>query len=221
MRKAGWIRVLSIIAFLLLLAPFYDQCGSSRMRKETESTEIVAVMDSSIVETHEIINAEEISTDTVSEVVEEEEATFIQKAYDFFDDSNNENAFELALMGSCYLEPDYLINIREAYREEQQRDTGGNPSNAFVLPLREICIVFIILVTLVHLILSFVKRNDWAYKLSIVNLNLMAISLMLIFLFDDFFKNFSQIKWGCYMFIISQITLLKLSKNKKWFKLKD
>ncbi len=221
MRNADRIRVVSVIAFLLLLAPFYDQCRSNRMKRDAEGTEVVAVVDSLTAGAPEIGNAEAVSKDTVSEAVEMEKTSFLQKAYDFVDDSDNENAFELALMGSVYLEPDYLTNIRRVYKEEQEGDTGGNPLNAFVLPLRELCILIVILITVVQLVLSFAKRNNWVYKLSIVNLTLMATSLILIFLFDDFFENFSQIKWGCYLFIVSQITLLKLSKNEILSQLKD
>lgn len=95
MKSIRTLQLFSLVGFLLLIAPFYDQCNGSRMKKEEATVEEVTVdttavemldieKNNSIVEKDSIINTEKYRP------------SIFQNIYVFIDDSNSENAFEIA-----------------------------------------------------------------------------------------------------------------------------
>ncbi len=99
MKTNRLLRVLSLIGFLLLIAPFYDSCNGQRMHRVADANAEVTIdttaveIDSTAIDSTEVANAE---TDTVTNSVGKYEESFLDKAYEFIDDDGSENVFEFA-----------------------------------------------------------------------------------------------------------------------------
>ena len=104
MKSIRALRLLSLLGFLLLMAPFYDQCNGRGMKKVEAKPEEVMV-DTTAVDTPSVKNNAPvlltkepiINKDSITEI-KVYKTPFYVKAYEFIDDENNENAFELANM---------------------------------------------------------------------------------------------------------------------------
>lgn len=205
MKTTRTLRLLSLLGFLLLLAPFYDSCNGHRM-KEAEAVEAVAA-DTTVVEVDSLkIDTTEISkieVDTISNSVENCEPSIFYEAYEFIDDDDSENAFEFAKTNiNAFFEFDFNEFKTELKKEGYK---------VIFFQLKNLCFSFIVLVTTMGLLFSFSKKTNWIYKLSITNLVLLAITIICIFL-EGLFEDISQIKWGYYAFIITNLLIFYYSK---------
>lgn len=210
MKSIHSLRLLSLLVFLLLIAPFYDQCNGHGMKKaEPARAELMAdttAVETSTVKNNNPIVANNIVKDSII-TVEKSEIPFYQKAYEFIDDENNQNAFELANMSTVYFEGSFA-----EFKEELSKDFKKHKYDGLSLFVRSFSFVFIVFITFSILILSFSKRIKWVLKLSIVNLSLISITLICILFFDDLFETYKQIKWGYYAFILVQLGIFYTSK---------
>lgn len=213
MKSIRTLRLLSLLGFLLLIAPFYDQCNGHGMKKVEAKPEEVMV-DTTAVETPSVKNnatvlvAKEpiINKDSIA-VIKKNKTTFYVKAYDFIDDENNQNAFELANISRVYFEGSFA-----EFKEELIKDFKKHKYDGLSLFIRSFSFVFIVLMSFSILILSLLKKVKWVYKLSIANLSLIVITLICILFFDSLFETYKQIKWGYYAFTLVQIGIYYTSK---------
>lgn len=204
------LRALSLLGFLLLIAPFYDSCNGHGMKKceVPAEGEIAVCIDSTMVEepVNEINDSiVEIPNESIKEV--EEEKNCLEKAYDFVDDDNSQNAFELAYLNEGYFKngfKDFINEIKTAFQDEDYE--------VFFFILKNTSFFFIIIMTTLLLIFSFLKRFKSIFKLSKINLILLIITIICIFL-EGMFEEISQIKWGYYTFIVVQIGIFYLSRK--------
>ncbi|WP_291131933.1 hypothetical protein [Flavobacterium sp. UBA7682] len=208
MKTTRTLRLLSLLGFLLLLAPFYDSCNGQRM-KQIESVDAASV-DTTVVEVDTVkIDTTEISKvqiDTISNSVENYEPSIFYEAYEFIDDDDSENAFEFTKTNiNAFFEFDYNEFKTELKKEGYK---------VIFFQLKNLCFSFIVLVTIMGLLFSFSKKTNWIYKLSITNLVLLAITIICIFL-EGLFEDIRQIKWGYYAFIITNLLLFYYSKPNK------
>jgi hypothetical protein len=189
------------------MAPFYDHCNGHRMKKEeafveevTADTTTFATPDikksNSIVEKDTIINTEKYRP------------SIFQNIYVFIDDSNSENAFEMAMMCEVYF--DFTF---EEFKRELIKDFYNEHSKGIAFHIKNICFLFIILFSTSILFLSFFKKIELVYNLSKINLILLFIALIIILLFDPFFETYKQIKWGYYAFILVEIGIFYTAKS--------
>jgi hypothetical protein len=100
MRTIRMLRVLSLLGFLLLFAPFYDSCNGPGIKKANENAEAsvdstAVATDSKAIESTEIAKTE---VDTITNSVLNYETSIWEKAYDVIDDDDSENAFEFSQM---------------------------------------------------------------------------------------------------------------------------
>lgn len=89
MKSTSLLRVMSLFGFLLLIAPFYDQCNEKGMKsKKAEEAETSAIdaKDSTQVQKTEV--KEEINLNL-------EKEPFLTRAYEFIDDEETQNTYEL------------------------------------------------------------------------------------------------------------------------------
>lgn len=212
MKSVRTLRLLSLLGFLLLIAPFYDQCNGHGMRKSEAPVEVPAV-DTTAVDSPEskINNSNEVNdveNDSIVNV-EKSETPFYQKAYEFIDDNDNQNAFELAEISTAYFEGPF-----SKFKEELFKDLKKHKYDGLSLPIRSFSFVFIVFITFLMLILSCLKRIKWVYKLSIANISFVIITLICILFFDSLFETYKQIKWGYYAFTLVQIGIWYTSKIK-------
>ena len=95
MKTNRLLRVLSLVAFLLLLAPFYDSCDDRQVDANAEAT-----VDSTAVQIDSVkIDSTETDTvkiDTINSSVEKHNISFSDKVYNFIDDEDSSSGFELA-----------------------------------------------------------------------------------------------------------------------------
>jgi len=213
MKSIRTLRLLSLLGFLLLMAPFYDQCNGHGWTKNVDAPAVEAI-DTTAVETSSVKNNTPIvvekesiiNSDTITEI-KKEDIPIYKKAYEFVDDVTNENAFELAIISSAYFEGSYA-----EFRKEVIKDFKKHKYDGLSLFIRSFSFVFIVLISFSILILSFLKRIKLVCKLSIVNLSFILITLICILFFDSLFETHKQIKWGYYAFTLVQIGIYYSSK---------
>ena len=210
MKSIRILRLLSLLGFLLLMAPFYDQCNGHGMKKAEVPTEEVMVdtiaIESLTFKNNNSIERNPIAKDSIVDLKTIETPLYV-KAYEFIDVESNQNAFELANMSSIYFEGSFA-----EFKEELSKDFKKHKYDGLSLFIRSFSFVFIMFITFSILILSFTKRIKWVYKLSIANLSLILITLICILFFDDLFETYKQIKWGYYAFTLVQLGIFYTSK---------
>jgi hypothetical protein len=210
MKSIRILRLLSLLGFLLLMAPFYDQCNGHGMKKAEAPTKELMVdttaIESLTVKNNNSIERNPIAKDSIVDLKTIETPLYV-KAYEFIDVESNQNAFELANMSSIYFEGSFA-----EFKEELSKDFKKHKYDGLSLFIRSFSFVFIMFITFSILILSFTKRIKWVYKLSIVNLSLILITLICILFFDDLFETYKQIKWGYYAFTLVQLGIFYTSK---------
>jgi hypothetical protein len=200
------LRMLCLLAFLLLIAPFYDMCNGRGMKQADANAEATA--DSTVVAVDSV--ATEIDTtqlhrmdiDTVTSIVAVEETPFYQKAYDFIDDDNSESALEYSKI--------FIDQAQEFNYKDFKKGTKEEGYDGLFFYLKNLCFLFIVILTFLNLIFSFLKKTNWIYKFSKVNLILLSITVICLFL-EGLFETISQIKWGYYAFIIVNLLLFYYS----------
>lgn len=209
MKSIRSLRVLSLLGFLLLIAPFYDHCNGHRMRKieevpvEAQATEELSVAIDTISK-DKIIELK----DTVNYAVVTE-PSFFQKAYEFIDDEDSESAIEMAFLSAdSFIESDFK-NLKTNLIKDIKKDH----CQGILLHFKFICFLFIVIFSFFMLLFSFTKKWRLIYNYSLINITLLLITITCIVFFDEFFEDIKQIKWGYYVFTIVQILIFVLSKR--------
>lgn len=206
MKAKRLLRVLSLLGFLLLMAPFYDSCNGHRMKQAEANAEATAdttavVIDSASIDSTEIATVE---VDTVSNQVEEYEPPFLYKAYEFIDDEDSESAFEFAKFSiDCISE----FNLKD-FREGVQKKDGYK---GVFFQFKNLCFLLIVIATSLILIFSF-KNERMVHKFSKWNLVILLVTVICLFI-EGLFETITQIKWGYHAFIITNLLIYYYSKN--------
>lgn len=226
MKSLSLLRVLSLLGFLLLVAPFYQQCSGGFMRQAEAPAEEAPIVETipegldslAIKKITDSISKETISMrlkDSVAEVKSQDSINrltpFYQKAYEAIDDETNDNAYEMAWRSVGFYVN--LIKDSEGYWNELQKDLQKNKFDLIEMPLRLTSFVFIIIFTISVFTLSFKNQYKKIILLTKWNLILLGISLLCIVFFDNCFHDYSQIKWGYYAFFAVQIGIIYLSRK--------
>jgi hypothetical protein len=220
MKSVRTLRLLSLLGFLLLMAPFYDQCNGHGMKKAEPAAEEImidttaVVIDTTAVETPSVNSntpilvekENSINTDSITEI-KRKEAPFYVKAYDFIDDSETLNAYEFAVNSKCLFEGSF-----SELKKDIKQGIKDNDYSGFFMFLRIYCFLFIILFSISMLFLSFFNRVKLIHKFSKINLVLLFITIICTLFFDPFFETYKQIKWGYYAFTLVQIGIYYTSK---------
>lgn len=215
MKSIRTLRLLSLLGFLLFVAPFYDMCNGHGMKKAEEAP-VAEAIDTTAVVTPVVKNnapvlAENktiISKDSITEI-KVYKTPFYVKAYDFIDDAGTLNAYEFAVNSKYLFEGSFSELKKDIKKGIKENDYSG-----FFWYLRDFCFLFIILFSISIFILTFFNRPKLIHKFSKVNLVLLFITLLCTLFFDPFFETCKQIKWGYYAFILLQIGIYYSSKSK-------
>lgn len=206
MKSNQTLRILSLVGFLLLIAPFYQQCNG----KVEVPTEEVAV-DTTAIEIPSFDKNKSITENSKTEdsIVQQEKVEFstFQKAYNLIDDDGNENAFELSLQFNAYFEGSFEEFKKELFKDFSEHDYGG-----LFFIIRSFLFCLIVLFSFFLFMLSFTKRMNWVHKLSKINLFFILTTIICILFLDPFFETYKQIKWGYYAFTFVQIAIFYTSK---------
>lgn len=212
MKSKKTLRILSLLGFLLLIAPFYQQCTGIKRVEDPEGFQAIDTTDIQTpnVEYNESIDSiNEVKIDTLGneKIIE---PAFYQKIYYFIDDESNQNAFELALNLKVFFEAPF-----EELIDEMQKNFKKNDFGSLILLTQSFSFIIIILISFFNCFLVYfhTKNLIWIRKLSIINLFFIFISLISIIIFDPFFETYKQIKWGYYAFTAVQIAIWYISKK--------
>ncbi len=198
MKSTILLRILSLLGFLLLMAPFYDQCNGRKQPHEAIISEVDA-KDS--IPSHKTQDREEINLNPHKD-------SFLTRAHEFVCDEETQNAYELAEFLGVY----YDMTFAD-FKSEVKDDFKNDNYETISCLIRSLAFLFIIVFSVLQLISSFFKRYKAMYKLSILNLISLLIGIICIVFFDSLFETFRQIKWGFYAFFAVQIALFFLSKR--------
>lgn len=230
MKSRRILRVLCLFGFLLLFAPFYNQCTFGRDAAKTEEPMAVeapviedsvdVALDSVSTNNKDVISdsdstdsidvkSDSIRTQEIQNKPIKEELPFILKAYRFVDNGDLDSIFEMsfATVSSFFEKPlnqDSIEHKKKSPKERFEDIVFWTWSFLFVL---------ISLFTTFIFILSFFNKTRSIGKLTITNLVLIALILSYILFLDSFFKGYDQIKWGFYIFTMVQVGILFFSKK--------
>lgn len=206
MKTNRMLRVLSLLAFLLLLAPFYDSCNGERLLKKADATaepvvdSTLAVIDNTGIDSTQIASVE---IDTFNAPVETYEESFFDKAYEFVDDDESESAFEFAKLS--------IDSIYDFVTTTSKKNIIDFGLDAVFFNVKNFCFLLIVIVTLLISIFSF-RNIKKVNKLSRLNFILLSITVICLFL-EGLFESITQIKWGYYAFILVNSLIFCYSKN--------
>ncbi len=166
MKPIIFLRFLSLFGFLLLIAPFYDQCNGRGMRQaeatETIDSTAIVIEDESIKQASEI-NKVNDSIDIIDE--SENNSSICKKIYEFIDEEETQNAFELA----DYIKGYFDMTFAE-FKDELVEDRKKNQYNTSSFLTRSISFILIVISSFLILILSFLRKINWIQLLTIINL---------------------------------------------------
>jgi hypothetical protein len=218
-------RILSIIGFLLLVAPFYQQCvGMKQTEAPAEeapvTTEVIpqgtdsityARRSDSIQKAFVLQNVKDsIAAVKTQDSIERVMASY-EKLYRAIDDEHNENAFEMAYQSFEFI--NIIFNDPQKYWNEfKEQNYNKSDLTYIVRPIWLVAFVFIIVFTFIGMIASFVKSDRLIYKMAKWNVILLSVAFGSIFL-DCWFKQIDQFKWGYYLFGIVQFLIVYISEN--------
>lgn len=201
MKATSLLRVLSLLGFLLLIAPFYDQCNGKGMKYQHEEAEVSAMDTKDSIPVQKTATKEEVALNL-------EKEPFFTRAYEFIDDEETQNAYELAEFLTVYFDMTYAD-----FKSEIAEDFKKNKHDGISYLVRSIAFLLIIIITLLQLISSILKNYKRLYQLSTFNIGLLFIATICIVFFDSLFETYRQIKWGFYVFLLVQIIMVYFSKR--------
>lgn len=183
MKTTKRLRLLSLLGFLLLLAPFYDSCENRK---------------NGFVKSYDEYDAN-------GKLIEK---TFFQNIYNVVVDDLSLNGFQIASF-SIYGVQDLTFQelkaeISKAFKQEEwYKDLGIVISFVFDI---------IIVISSALILLTFFDRTRLLNKLALTNTILIILTLLYIVFLENSFEHWRQIKWGYYAFIITNVFIFYYSK---------
>ena len=182
MKTTKRLRLLSLLGFLLLLAPFYDSCENRK---------------NGFVKSYDEYDAN-------GKLIAK---TFLQNIYNVVVDDLSLNGFQIASF-SIYGVQDLTFQelkaeISKAFKQEEwYKDLGIVISFVFDI---------IIVISSALILLTFFDRTRLLNKLALTNTILIILTLLYIVFLESSFEHFRQIKWGYYAFIITNVFIFYYS----------
>lgn len=223
MKPQNIVRFLSLLAVLLLIAPFYESCrGMKKAEAEAvevveeapveefqDSTEVQQKVEDSINIPPKEANAEQ-SENTNNEQVIEQEQSLLATWYGYIDDGETFNAYEFAHHLITLFEPPSSLD--ELYGELKKQFKEGYQT---ILSLIIVDFLFVLIVLVTYLIFFLSIANKNIQLLRFVKFNVLLVLLVLLLIPTlPFFETYEQIKWGYYAFLLNQLILFYYMKKR-------
>jgi len=192
--KNSIIRFLSILGFLLLFAPMFQQCVG--VMKEVAIEE--PAIDIKVSEFKEPIDSISVqnSNDLYKKDLKHEKAADFFK---IFDSSESSNAFE-------YTKLFYDFNKDVLFENETFNKKD------LLIYLQTFMITLLVINQIVIVLLSFFKKITHLKKLLIANLIFLFFGLI-CFVLQSTFETYTQIKYGFYLLVMQQSYFLYFLKR--------
>ena len=186
MKTSRKLRLLSLLGFLLLFAPFYDSCDNRK---------------NSLLKSYDEYDAN-------GKLIEK---TFLQNIYNVVVDDLSFNGFQIASF-SIYVIQDttfkeFQAEVSNAFKKEEwYKDLGIVISFVFDI---------IIVISFGLILLTFADRIKLFNNLALANTILILFTLLYIIFLESSFEHWRQIKWGYYAFLATNMLLFYYSKPNK------
>lgn len=182
MKTTKRLRLLSLLGFLLLLAPFYDSCENRK---------------NGFVKSYDEYDAN-------GKLIEK---TFLQNIYNVVVDDLSLNGFQIASFSIYGVQDltfqEFKAEVYKAFKQEEwYKDLGMVISFLFDI---------IIVISFALILLTFSDRTRLLNKLALTNTILIILTLLYIVFLESSFEHFRQIKWGYYAFIITNVFIFYYS----------
>jgi hypothetical protein len=184
MKTTKRLRLLSLLGFLLLLAPFYDSCENRK---------------NGFVKSYDEYDAN-------GKLIEK---TFLQNIYNVVVDDLSLNGFQIASFSIYGVQDltfqEFKAEVYKAFKQEEwYKDLGMVISFLFDI---------IIVISFALILLTFSDRTRLLNKLALTNTILIILTLLYIVFLENSFEHWRQIKWGYYAFIITNVFIFYYSKS--------
>jgi hypothetical protein len=182
MKTTKRLRLLSLLGFLLLLAPFYDSCENRK---------------NGFVKSYDEYDAN-------GKLIEK---TFLQNIYNVVVDDLSLNGFQIASFSIYGVQDltfqEFKAEVYKAFKQEEwYKDLGMVISFLFDI---------IIVISFALILLTFSDRTRLLNKLALTNTILIILTLLYIVFLENSFEHWRQIKWGYYAFIITNVFIFYYS----------
>lgn len=183
MKTTKRLRLLSLLGFLLLLAPFYDSCEN---RKD------------GFVKSYDEYDANGKPV----------EKTFLQNVYNVVVDDLSLNGFQIASFSIYGVQDitfkEFKAEVSKAFKQEEwYKDLGMVISFIFDI---------IIVISFGLILLTFSNKTRLLNKLALTNTILIILTLLYIIFLESSFEHWRQIKWGYYAFVFTNVLIFHYSK---------
>lgn len=184
MKTTKRLRLLSLLGFLLLMAPFYDSCENRK---------------NSFLKSYDEYDAN-------GKLIEK---TFFQNIYNVVVDELSFNGFQIASFSIYGVQDitfkEFQAEVFNAFKKEEwYKDLGIMISLLFDV---------IIIISFSLILLSFSNRIRLLNKLALANTIVIMLTLLYIIFLESSFEHWRQIKWGYYAFIITNLMIFYSSKS--------
>ena len=186
MKTTRTLRVLSLLGFLLLLAPFYDSCDDKT---------------NGFIKTYD-------EYDVNGKLIEK---TFYQNMYNIVVDELSFNGFEIASLSIYAIQDLTFSEFKEEFTNSFKKDNWFKDLGMFI----SFIFVIIILISLSLIIFLFIWKAKILNKLALTNVILILTTFLYVIFLESSFEHIRQIKWGYYAFIIVNILIFYYSKPNK------
>lgn len=186
MKTTKRLRLLSLLGFLLLMAPFYDSCDNRK---------------NSFLKSYDEYDAN-------GKLIEK---TFFQNIYNVVVDELSFNGFQIASFSIYGVQDitfkEFQAEVSNAFKKEEwYKDLGIIISFVFNI---------IIVISFGLILLTFADRIRLFNNLALANTILILFTLLYIIFLESSFEHFRQIKWGYYAFLATNMLLFYYSKPNK------
>lgn len=186
MKTTKRLRLLSLLGFLLLMAPFYDSCDNRK---------------NGFLKSYDEYDAN-------GKLIEK---TFFQNIYNVVVDELSFNGFQIASFSIYGVQDitfkEFQAEVSNAFKKEEwYKDLGIVISFVFDI---------IIVISFGLILLTFADRIRLFNNLALANTILILFTLLYIIFLESSFEHFRQIKWGYYAFLATNMLLFYYSKPNK------
>lgn len=186
MKTTKRLRLLSLLGFLLLMAPFYDSCDNRK---------------NGFLKSYDEYDAN-------GKLIEK---TFFQNIYNVVVDELSFNGFQIASFSIYGIQDitfkEFKAEVSNAFKKEEwYKDLGIVISFVFDI---------IIVISFGLILLTFADRIRLFNNLALANTILILFTLLYIIFLESSFEHFRQIKWGYYAFLTTNMLLFYYSKPNK------
>lgn len=184
MKTSRKLRLLSLLGFLLLFAPFYDSCENRK---------------NGLLKSYDEYDAN-------GKLIEK---TFLQNIYNVVVDDLSFNGFQIASFSIYAIQDttfkEFEDEVSKSFKKEEwYKDLGIVISLLFDV---------IIVISFSLILLSFSNRIRLLNKLALANTIVIMLTLLYIILLESSFEHWRQIKWGYYAFLVTNLLIFYSSKQ--------